>query len=88
MGVDTGSLLGGRYRLDRSIGAGGMGQVWAAHDTVLGRDVAVKVQKFDPDSDRAAFDRFVREARTAAALQHPNVVQSSTAVPTGTGPSW
>ena len=72
--MDTGSLLGGRYRLDRSIGAGGMGQVWAAHDTVLGRDVAVKVQKFDPDGDRAAFDRFVREARTAAALQHPNVV--------------
>jgi eukaryotic-like serine/threonine-protein kinase len=51
-----------------------MGQVWAAHDTVLGRDVAVKVQRFDPEGDRVAFERFVREARTTAALQHPNVV--------------
>src|ERR671917_962279 len=73
-GMDAQALLAGRYRLDRRIGSGGMGQVWAAHDTVLGRDVAVKVQQFDPQGDRAAFERFVREARTAAGLQHPNVV--------------
>ena len=73
-GMDAQTLLAGRYRLDRRIGSGGMGQVWAARDTVLGRDVAVKVQQFDPQGDRAAFERFVREARTAAGLQHPNVV--------------
>ncbi len=73
-GMDPQSLLAGRYRLDRRIGSGGMGQVWAAHDTVLGRNVAVKVQQFDPQGDRAAFERFVREARAAAALQHPSVV--------------
>src|SRR5829696_8541165 len=72
--MDVGMLLVGRFRLDRRIGAGGMGQVWAAHDTRLGRDVAVKVQKFDPDGDRAAFERFRREAQSMAALQHPNVV--------------
>src|SRR5215207_8656576 len=72
--MDVGMLLVGRFRLDRRIGAGGMGQVWAAHDTRLGRDVAVKVQKFDPDGDRAAFERFRREAQSTAALQHPNVV--------------
>ena len=70
----VGMLLVGRYRLDRRIGAGGMGQVWAAHDTRLGRDVALKVQKFDPDGDRAASERFRREAQSTAALQHPNVV--------------
>jgi serine/threonine protein kinase len=72
--MDLGMLLAGRYRLDRPIGAGGMGQVWAAHDTVLGRDVAIKAQKFDLDRDRTAFDRFQREAQSAAGLQHPNVV--------------
>ncbi len=72
--MDAQTLLAGRYRLDRRIGSGGMGQVWAAHDTVLGRDVAIKVQQLDPQGDRAAFERFVREARTAAGLQHPNVV--------------
>ena len=72
--MDVGMLLVGRYRLERPIGAGGMGRVWAAHDTRLGRDVALKVQQFDPAGDRVAFERFQREAQSAAALQHPNVV--------------
>ena len=62
------------YRLERPIGAGGMGHVWAANDTRLGRDVALKVQQFDPAGDRVAFERFQREAQSTAALQHPNVV--------------
>ena len=41
---------------------------------MLGRDVAIKVQDLDPDLDDTAFERFVREARSAAGLQHPNVV--------------
>jgi eukaryotic-like serine/threonine-protein kinase len=72
--MDADSLLVGRYQLGRQIGAGGIGQVWTAHDLVLGREVAIKVQEIDPDLDGAAFERFVREARSAAALQHPNVV--------------
>ena len=72
--VDADNLLVGRYQLGRQIGAGGIGQVWAAHDTVLGREVAIKVQQIDPDLDGPAFERFLREARSAAALQHPNVV--------------
>ena len=48
--------------------------MWAAHDTVLGRDVAIKAQTFDSDGDSRAFDRFQREAQSTAALQHPNVV--------------
>ena len=72
--MDGESWLVGRYELGRQIGAGGIGQVWAAHDAVLGREVAIKVQQVDPDEDHAAFERFVREARSTAALQHPNVV--------------
>ena len=72
--MKAGVLLVGRYRLDRPIGAGGMGQVWAAHDMVLGRDVAIKFQELGVDADRVLLERFYREARGAAALQHPNVV--------------
>jgi len=72
--MDAGMLLVGRYRLERLIGAGGMGRVWVTHDTRLGRDVALKVQQFDPAGHRVAFERFQREAQSAAGLQHPNVV--------------
>jgi serine/threonine protein kinase len=72
--MEAGMLLAGRYRLDRPIGTGGMGQVWAAHDSRLGRDVAIKVQQFDPAGDEVAFERFQREAQSAAGMQHPNVV--------------
>jgi eukaryotic-like serine/threonine-protein kinase len=51
-----------------------MGQVWAAHNAQLGRDLAIKVQQFDPAGDEVAFERFQREAQNAAGLQHPNVV--------------
>lgn len=51
-----------------------MGQVWAAHDAQLGRDLAIQVQQFDPAGDEVAFERFQREAQNAAGLQHPNVV--------------
>src|SRR5262245_8311698 len=63
----------GVYRLDRIIGAGGMGVVYRAHDTRLGRDVAIKVlpSAFGWDSDRLS--RLSREARTLAALNHPGI---------------
>ena len=63
----------GRYEIASRIGAGGMGEVYRARDTTLGRDVAVKVlpDTFATDSDRLA--RFEREARTLASLNHPNI---------------
>jgi hypothetical protein len=67
-------LLVGRYRLVRPVGAGGMGDVWAANDMVLGRDVAIKAQELRADGDHAWLERFQREAQSAAGLQHPNVV--------------
>jgi hypothetical protein len=70
----AGMLLVGRYRLDRPIGAGGMGDVWAADDMVLGRDVAIKAQELGAYGDHAMLERFQREAQSAAGLQHPNVV--------------
>jgi serine/threonine-protein kinase len=70
----TGELLGGRYRLDDRIASGGMGEVWQATDTLLGRAVAVKTlladRLFDPQMNR----RFRHEALAMAALHHPGIV--------------
>jgi serine/threonine-protein kinase len=64
-----------RYRLDGPVAAGGMASVWAAHDTLLDRPVAVKVLAEHLGEDLDARERFQREARAAAALSsHPNVV--------------
>ncbi len=72
MALDAGSKLG-QYEIIGVLGAGGMGQVYRARDTKLGRDVAIKVilEAFIADRERLA--RFEREARTLAALNHPNV---------------
>ena len=64
-----------RYRLEGPVASGGMASVWAAHDTLLDRPVAVKVLAEHLGEDAAARERFQREARAAAALSsHPNVV--------------
>jgi eukaryotic-like serine/threonine-protein kinase len=65
----------GRYRLVRRIAAGGMGEVWEADDTVLGRRVALKVLVEELAADDQATRRFVREARATARLAHPNVAR-------------
>src|SRR6202163_2311883 len=72
MGLPTGALLG-PYKILSAIGAGGMGEVYEAHDNKLGRNVAIKVlpEAFAHDHDRLA--RFQREARMLAALNHPNI---------------
>jgi serine/threonine-protein kinase len=62
-----------RYRLDSRIATGGMGEVWRATDTVLGREVAVKLLKAEYADDPAFRSRFETEARHAASLHHPNV---------------
>ena len=63
------TLLGDRYRLDRRIAVGGMGEVWRAEDIVLSRTVAVKVLKSELTQERTFLERFRTEARTTASLQ-------------------
>ncbi len=67
-------LLETRYRLERRLGRGGMGTVYAASDTELERRVAVKVIREDLVGSAEAAERFRREARAAASFSHPNVV--------------
>ncbi|MFB7272278.1 serine/threonine-protein kinase [Streptomyces sp. NPDC056244] len=71
-------MLAGRYRLAESIGAGGMGKVWRAHDEVLHRTVAVKeltAGRYVSEADRAVLhQRTQKEARAAARITHPGVV--------------
>ena len=70
-----GDTLGGRYLLSGLLGAGGMAEVFLAHDRMLGRDLALKVLKEHYAKDERFVGRFWREAQSAAALNHPNVVQ-------------
>jgi eukaryotic-like serine/threonine-protein kinase len=67
-------LLAGRYRLDARLAAGGMGEVWQATDTTLGRKVAVKLLHPHLADDPDVVARFRREARAAARLDHPGIV--------------
>src|SRR5262249_29844929 len=62
----------GRYKIVRKVGQGGMGAVYLAHDTHLGRDVALKVPHFAPADGSDMLQRFYREARAAAGFDHPN----------------
>ncbi|MBA2344586.1 MAG: protein kinase, partial [Rubrobacter sp.] len=64
-----------RYALSRFLGGGGMGKVYLAHDGDLGRDVALKVLREHYAGDEGFVGRFEREAKNAASLNHPNVVQ-------------
>jgi len=72
--IGTGELLKNRYRLERTLGRGGMAAVWLGHDEVLDRQVAVKVLADTIAADPGFVARFRREARTAAGLSHPNLV--------------
>jgi eukaryotic-like serine/threonine-protein kinase len=67
-------LIAGRYQVLRAIGRGGMGTVWLCRDQVLGRDVAVKQIGALPGESATETKRAMREARSAAALNHPNAV--------------
>jgi serine/threonine-protein kinase len=68
-------ILGGKYRLVRRLGQGGMGSVWHAEHLTLNSPVALKLIEPGTTEDPDALQRFLREARTAAALRSPHVVQ-------------
>ena len=65
--------LFGRYRIERVLGTGGMGIVYLAQDTTLCRHVALKIPRFDSDGKRHLIERFRREARVMALVQHRNL---------------
>ena len=73
MSLQTGQSLG-PYEIVESVGAGGMGEVYRARDTRLGRDVAIKVLPESVRSNPEALARFEREAKAVAALSHPNIM--------------
>jgi serine/threonine-protein kinase len=77
-------LLAGRYRVRRTLGAGGTGRVLLAEDSFFAREVAIKVlSTVEGPKGRDALVRFAREARLSAALDHPNVVRVLDYVPEG-----
>src|SRR6267143_937145 len=67
-------LIEGKYRIERLLGKGGMGQVFLAHDLTLEREVAIKVLPPDVSQDDQVVRRFQQEAKTAAKLDHPNII--------------
>ena len=69
------TVLDNRYDVGRTLGSGGMGEVFLARDRVLVRDVALKVLRTQYAGDSEFAERFKREARSAASLSHPNIVQ-------------
>lgn len=72
--VELQAALAGEYSLQRELGRGGMGVVYLARDVQLDRDVAIKVLPSHLAQSAESRERFVREARTAAALSHPHIV--------------
>ncbi|HEX4838094.1 MAG TPA: protein kinase, partial [Solirubrobacteraceae bacterium] len=72
--VETGTVIDGRYRVSARLGSGGMADVYLAHDTLLGRQVALKLLHHRFAEDQEFVERFRREASSAAGLSHPNVV--------------
>ena len=73
MALSPGTRMGS-YEIIDPIGAGGMGEVFRARDTKLGRDVAIKVIRQELASDPERVKRFEQEARAASALNHPNII--------------
>ena len=72
--VEFQAALAGRYSIDRELGRGGMGVVYLAHEVHLDRPVAIKLLPPDRARDPALRERFLREARMAAKLSHPNII--------------
>ena len=72
--LSPGNVIGGRYRLVRRLGEGGMGTVWAAVNEAFGREVAVKVMLREVAADPTSLERFLTEARICGSIRHPGIV--------------
>lgn len=73
--IEKGQMINDRYEVIKSIGEGGMANVYLAYDTILDRRVAVKVLRGDLSNDEKFVRRFQREALSASSLSHPNIVE-------------
>lgn len=74
--IQIGKIFADRYRVIRQIGRGGMADVYLAKDLILdGEEVAVKVLRTNYQTDQIAIQRFQREAKAMAELDHPNIVR-------------
>ena len=73
--IVKGSKINDRYQIIKTLGEGGMANVYLAHDTILDRNVAVKVLRGDLANDEKFIRRFQREALSASSLSHPNIVE-------------
>ena len=73
--IQKGQKINDRYQIIKSIGEGGMANVYLAFDTILERNVAVKVLRGDLANDEKFVRRFQREALSASSLSHPNIVE-------------
>ena len=73
--LDTGNIISGKYRIIKLIGKGGMGSVYLAEHTALGKRVAIKKISDTFSQDEEFIQRFAKEARSQAKLNHPNIVQ-------------
>ena len=73
--IAKGSKINDRYQIIKTLGEGGMANVYLAHDTILDRNVAVKVLRGDLATDEKFVRRFQREALSASSLSHPNIVE-------------
>src|SRR4030095_9512909 len=84
--LQSGARLGG-YEIVAPLGAGGMGEVYRARDTRLGRGVAIKILSPPIAADRDAVVRFEREARALATLNHPNIAAIYDVIESGAQPA-
>lgn len=75
--VKTGDMVEGRYRIIKTLGAGGMGTVFLAEHVLIKRKVAMKILHQDLATDANVIERFMNEARAAGTLGHPNIVEST-----------
>ena len=73
--IEKGQMINDRYEIIKSIGEGGMANVYLAYDTILDRRVAIKVLRGDLSNDEEFVRRFQREALSASSLSHPNIVE-------------
>ncbi|WP_406349261.1 hypothetical protein OHA44_36960 [Streptomyces sp. NBC_00144] len=88
--MEPGELIAGRYELIKRLGRGGMGEVWAARDRDLHRDIALKLLVPDEDVLPELVQRFAREAVAGAQINHPAWPLSTTGASTRTysSSSW